>query len=368
MSVTLEATVDLGGSGIKAWYSFSQKPPQNELMIVRPHLAKFPQAIIESEIKLGGLPEHRIWLKNKINDPEIIVVGSFAEMLGASNSIYKVKYEDGVFRLLGVIGAICAKHQLFEKLKLKILLLLPFSEYSKKDEFQNNLRKKLKNLYFQQQKLNLELDYFRCFPEGYGIILHRLKNQNLIKADENKISVLMLGYRNSSYLYFDEGNLVFGKTNNLGFCHIVEQVEKVILTEKNNLLGEILPLLPRNLNSQNPLLLTLVSSKQKSNIEKELKILEKTIKAARHKYWFLLKDWINSIEPKILDEIYLLGGTAYFLREEINSNYSWLTVNWTEEIVQKIKELRALSNQKYREAMAYRLVDSFALHNSREIL
>ena len=304
MPDTLEVTIDLGGSGIKAWYDL-QNSEQNiqDLILMQPHLARFPKEVVESEVGLNlgnKLPEDKAWLKKKANSSEVIVMGKLAKTLGASNPIHKVKYEDGIFRLLGVIGVIYQKHQLFDlKLKLKIFLLLPFSEYNLKEKFERNFLQLLKNIYFQDRKLDLEVDYFKCVPEGYGAIIYNVCKQSYSSETikEKNFAVLMLGYRNSSYLYFENEGLVFGKTEDLGFCQIVDQVSKITLIQKNNLLLEILPLIPEDISFDNPLLLPLVSSDRPNNIKNELKNIAKNIKAARSKYWFLLQEWIDRIEP-----------------------------------------------------------------------
>ncbi len=173
-----------------------------------------------------GKPEHNAWLQ--MDGSSCYLVGRLAQEYRASTSIKSLKYESIVPKILSVVGAIAVKEKLSDCIKLDLALLLPLGESSNNSEVKNELSESISEFKFQGNSYQVDLQRYRCQPEGYGIASNLFKLRSLKLLQAETFAVLMFGYRNTSLLLFKNGTLSFdlSESTNLGFYNFSDRIIK----------------------------------------------------------------------------------------------------------------------------------------------
>jgi hypothetical protein len=249
---------------------------------------------------------------------KIYAVGDLARKLHSPERLKQPKYENAVVKILAMLGVIAKKERLPSVFEVNLACLLPYNEYASHGLLEKQLKESSYPFVFQESKYWIQLNYFRCLPEGGGLLCKGLglttDNQHIRKP-----LVLMWGYRNTSFLYLDQGKPV-GDTNNLGFAQMLNQVsqETVGLTPPD--ICETIFRAGSKLKVRE--LKKLVRSRDKDRKKEELAQIKKALQIARKSHFQTLVEWLESLElDREMEQIILSGGTAYYYREELEKYF-----------------------------------------------
>ncbi|MBG1266661.1 hypothetical protein [Nostoc sp. WHI] len=155
-------------------------------------------------------------------------------------------------------------------------------------------------------------------PEGVGILQYRSRNAN-VKYFQKNIGMLMLGYRNASFILVERGSLAKAETTDLGMNWLVQQFVEhtaVGLSKDNfHIVTAILAAGQGNFDG----LRRLSRKSTDSGVAADLKLFQQVLPSVREGYCRALVRWIKKVA--ILDEILICGGTAEFVRTELTEHF-----------------------------------------------
>ena len=282
-------------------------------------------------------PMNSAWLKTRRRDSTCVVVGQLAQQFRASVSFQRLKYEDAVAKLLAAIGVIvqCEEEEIesMEPIQISVAALLPLSEFSDRERFEQQLERRLRSFYFRDQLIRAELADIYVMPEGSGFAFNLLREfgERWFAARE-AVCCLMLGHRNSSLLIFRHGriDLSASRTADLGFVQLVDKVIERSSGQDRRSLTRVLYELDDDPSPENSLLRSLAKSRQSRNIKREVSELSRVIQIARQEYWQLVKGWMEEFLPTRVDYVCIGGGTSYYLRDPLNDFLGWADPAWVE--------------------------------------
>lgn len=379
----LTIVCDHGTSLTKVLYRVGRNG-QPKHLTMDAQLLKLDANVIENlqQTSRLGKPEHNAWLQ--MDNCSCYMVGRLAREYRASTSIKSLKYESIVPKILSVVGAIAVKEKLAEHIKLDLALLLPLGESSNNSELEKELAESISKFKFQGNSIGVDLQRYRCQPEGYGIASNLLKLCSLEAVQAQTFAVLMFGYRNTSLLLFKDGTLSFdnSETTNLGFYNFSdriikktsgltrEDIQSAIYTCKENIINHKTALGEERLITK-IVVEELVKSRDKQRAEVEKSRIETAISNSKREYWQLLEGWLDEVLPtqRQLDKLVYTGGTSGFFRQELNDylsdKYSDIEVSSTELIERSLQLELKLSkiglNRFKRQQLALRFADAWGL-------
>ncbi len=322
--INLGLTVDLGASltkivgGIskKKYLIFEMEPEVVE--IDRWHLGQYQN----NTYGATGY-ENRAWAG--LND-KYYAVGYLAQsQFNGMRELKKLKVERGIIKILAAVWVLSEYFQLGSSFNLALSCLLPPGEFQVRDKFQADLTEALSSFMSPSGIKQIKLVAFDCKPEGGGVFLqHYLKMGQ--KLSEITTGILMLGYRNASVFLCNRGMIGDYQTSELGMVVML----KAIVANTSGYSAEklLLPIVRagEDLNEQ-PLIRVLRSTEDLAR-ERELAELKQAISSARVQYASLLRDWIQEVLPREVEEMVICGGTADFLRTEIRQILDIHTLYW----------------------------------------
>ena len=380
----LTIVCDHGTSLTKVLYRVGRNG-QPKYLTMDAQLLKLDVNVVENlqETSGFGKPEHNAWLQTDGNS--CYLVGRLAREYRASTSIKSLKYESIVPKILSVVGAIALKEKLSEQIKLDLALLLPLGESSNNSDLEKELAESITEFKFQGKTMGVDLQRYRCQPEGYGIASHLLKICSLESVQAQSFAVLMFGYRNTSLLLFQNGTLSFdgSETTNLGFYNFCdriikktsgltrENIQSAIYTCRENIINHKTALGEERLTTK-IVVEELVKSRDKQRAEIEKARIEAAINNSKIEYWQLLESWLEEVLPtqRQLDRLIYTGGTSGFFRQELND---YLSAKYSEDVeVSSTGELerelqlelnlsKISSNRFKRQQLPLRFADAWGL-------
>ncbi|MEA5504997.1 hypothetical protein VB735_18175 [Halotia wernerae UHCC 0503] len=164
--LNLAASIDVGGSGTKIIYKFSDwKEPKFFLM--SPEVEQITKAdfqrYLDNQLWNGiPLPEHQAYLEWQ---QSIFIVGEFAHEFAAVDRIHERKYENALYKVLAAVGVILEKHGVASKkpksksakITLDLAFLLPWNEYNDHKRFFSQLQEMFKAFKFRGQVWDITL-------------------------------------------------------------------------------------------------------------------------------------------------------------------------------------------------------------------
>ncbi len=346
-------TVDPSSSITKGLYSCV--PFHLQLMLMEPELAQLTKSTISNYEKNQIVSAKTIdsaWVEL---EGKYYAVGFLAQKFYATWGLLELKYKRALYKVLAMVGAIAMENKLPSRFKLSLGLLLPYGEYSDRYRFHSAVKKALSNYRFKGNQYNVELVNFECLPEGAGLLLRgRQKGLSLV---ERSILVIMIGFRNSSFLVIERGEITRGWTNPLGFMVLLEKAKS--MTSGINDRSLISAICDAGKNVRMSSFSHLVSSESKQLRKQELDSLVRAVKIAREQYWQM---WLNSITSEIpnlhsLDEIILGGGTAHYFHSELERLFDKTKSNWCEHLEERIAQF--LGTSWHEGSLEYRLTDVY---------
>lgn len=324
---------DPGMSGTKVVYTIDAGQPR--LMTMESEIIQLPFESMTHRSNMVGIgvsrAENDSWVTLKKNASVCYAVGYLAKQFRASLQLEKLKFEDGVYKLLAVVGAIIQNEKLPDEIALRLTVLLPYGEFANRKQFRENLKRSLRSFYFRGQLLKVSLLSMVCGPEGGGAawdLIGRYGESWL--AQQEAVVVLMFGHRNTSSLVFSHGvvDSQRSKTTDLGFVRLVDKVIDRTSGQDRDSLSRGLYEIGYDISTNNPILRTLIKSTEERNIQAEVKDLVDAIKLARKEYWVLLKNWLQSAVPSRVDELLICGGAGFYLRPELSEYFAWAEPTW----------------------------------------
>jgi hypothetical protein len=296
----LTIVLDFGGSGTKVAASLDNSPIY---FLMPPHCAEISQDDCKSE----DFNENSIWF---CCGDSCYAVGLLAEQAsGKSIKIKPLKVESAPIKTIAAIIIAASKLGLGKKILLSLSILLPSGETQ-----QSNLYKKdLDQLLLQKitspfGAIQLKVRLFKADFEGKGILLYHRQETRSVR----NTMVLMLGYRNASFIA-TQGKIIVSKhCSDIGFHNFLQKI--VSLTSGYSLEHLLLPV-TRYGSSKDELHLApcLRFSPGNSHRFQELEDLKKAIDQAEDFYIRQLIDWLTEFLSAKVDEVVMAGGAAAYI-------------------------------------------------------
>ncbi|MBV6622648.1 MAG: ParM/StbA family protein [Rivularia sp. (in: Bacteria)] len=322
--VQLTLAADIGGSGLKAIYASADGKPGS--LFMEPEVIAVPKAAIDdlSQNNLGICePTNAAWVGF---GGKYAAVGYLAASRFYANAgLKELKYERGLYKVLASVWVLAQKLKLGSCFKFDLAVLLPASEYESRKKFEHILRSLLTSFETPSGNMSLELGRFNCYPEGAGVFLLHSKRVG-VEIGQRKSAIIMIGYRNASVLVSYRGALDSGKTSDLGMVRMIETV----MTKTSGLSESDLcrTIIASGYDINPTPLYKLTRSTTVAARNEEVAALVKAMKEAKNLYIATLISWLNNVVPRDVDEIVFCGGTADYLKKELNSRYSATPCIW----------------------------------------
>ena len=259
---------------------------------------------------------------------------------------------------------------------------------------------------FRGQKLKVKLTQFLCRPEGGGLVATRMRTQGQDWFQKQRLAILLVGHRNTSALYFENGQFMQGDSPLYGFSQLIDLiVERCTILDKHQLLmalvkamqtarkdyetkrrNELSSFRTRDIKMEYPnwkqtkAIQGLVSVRNAELRDAEITALVDAIQSALDDYWHKLLTWSQRVLPQDLDELVISGGAARFLQPKFerqfdkSSRTSDFTGNvvWDAELrepMEKAFKRKALQDDLMvpRFADAYGLFDQMLLSAAEKV-
>lgn len=344
--------VDTGGSQTKIIYQ-TPEADAPEALLMAPEVECISQQQFDRyQERIGWLgspsPQQQAWFT--VQD-QLWVVGAFAAEFDPQDRLHEKKYENALYKVLAAVGVLAQKLALpGPKLSIQLAVLLPWQEFNDRKTFEAQLRSMLATFGFRRQKLKVKLEAFLCRPEGGGLAAARMRQQGLDWFQEQRLVVLLFGHRNTSALYFEQGQFKQGDSPLYGFSKMIDLlVERYSVLDRHALLMGLVKAMQEEKRSQRQrasLYVTsgwqnhsdeptryptwhtckaigaLVSARGEALRDAELKALSDAIEAALDEYWEKLEAWLGQVVPDDLDEVIVSGGAALLLEPKLAHYFS----------------------------------------------
>lgn len=250
----------------------------------------------------------------------------------------KKKYEKAVRMVLGVLGYIAQIEPIDWGTPIHLCLLLPYKEYKDKDTVEYMLRQHLEGYIWCGKELRFNLQKFECRPEGFGAY-SQCANQKL-----ETVNTVVIGQRDASILKALEGRPhPHSSTVELGFNRFVQFIRQDFAIQQEDIdLTRILFDAGYPLNSEN--LKILIQTSDRDIAEYELIRLREVIETARAQYCLTFRLWLED-SVRQADEILLCGGTALYLRKDIEKWLKGAPLNWCDRLRKQANKLLSLKHE-----------------------
>lgn len=311
--------LDFGGSGTKGIYSLHESSQAHSLFM-EPEVGDITVESIKTyEQNLMGAtePENRAWVS--VNG-KTLAVGYLAQSKYYANAgLAELKYERAVYKTLAAIWVVKEKLKLPSKIRIALCVLLPPGEFENKVEFEQLVRTFSADFLAGGIKMQVECVMFKCLPEGAGIFLsHQKRVGEALK--QRVCAVAMVGFRNASVLISHRGIVSReGKTSDLGMVRMVEKVVAATSGQTVERLTSAIASAGSDIDTRP--LVRVLRSRSREGRTSELTTIVKAIRLARHEYVAVLTSWLDQVVPLDVEEILFCGGTADYLKKELNSHY-----------------------------------------------
>jgi hypothetical protein len=348
--------IDFGASGSRAIYTLEKV--KTSLYVTEPHVCQvIPQLVEEYEKSRFN--------SNNFSSGWVEVKGSFyafgnlaKQHLRTNPLLNRHKFELAIFKVLAIIGAISQIHALAEDIALNLAVLLPYIEFNDRELLELTLRDYLKSFRFCGIEKSFRLETFIALPEGAGAMIQgREMGTNF--HDLNLIT-LMLGYRDVSLLQINQGELLRGETESLGFNNLIKSAARGASERDHQRLTQAICKAGSNVNAN--ALKPLLNGVGDTYKEYKLTQLKNAILEARNQYWLTLSEWLRLQTKGDEDEIIIAGGTSRYLKAELSSFLPTITrakLQWCEELEKRIRA--TFPEQVKANSLEYRLADVYGL-------
>ncbi len=357
---------DFGASLGRAIHSTASGYLLPELMLLDPQVVQVPEKSIENyeKYKMGQAnPSDSAWVKY---DQTYFAVGFLAKKnFHAVHCLESLKVDSAIPQALSLIGSMAQKKDLPSQFSLSLGILLPWNEFRDREKFQSQISQALADYTFRGQPLSVQLESFTALPEGGGLFARgrvpTRTGEKLRNARDLTIAVVMLGYRNSSILVIEKGELTRGATGDFGFARMVQKIQTFTSGQKADVLVPVICQARAQLGKR--ALETLARSHRTELRHQEVAEIAEAIADARAEYVALLQNWILQHLPSqtSIDEFIVSGGTARYLKKELSQLLKGLggSINWCASLEERI--LRTFGERVSTHSLESRLADVYGL-------
>ncbi len=345
--------LDFGGSATKGVYA--DVSLNEKYLYMEPEVISLPPSAIANyeSTKLGVAdPVDSAWVTV---DNQCYVVGYLAQSRFNGNpGLSSLKYERAFPKTLAAVWVAAQELKLKNKFSAAIAILMPSSEYESGKQLHSLLVDGLKDFQTPTGNMSVNLTHFDCKPEGGGIyMIHRHQLGDVAKR--KTVAVVMVGYRNASVLVSERGQVNKRTTSNLGFIKLVELVESRIagLPSTAQLASAIAKAGDKvETRYLSPLALSSVPETRSEEVQK----LIDAVNACRIEYARALCSWLREVLPRqvYLDEVVLCGGTADYMRCELENHFAYTDINWNANI--------CLPERLQNSELGSRLCDAYGMY------
>ncbi|HEY9796723.1 MAG TPA: ParM/StbA family protein [Leptolyngbyaceae cyanobacterium] len=320
--------LDYGGSATKGVYADSSL--QEKLLVMEPEVISLPKSAIANyeKTKMGkAQPVDAAWVS--VENDSCYVVGYLAQSRFNGNpGLSSLKYERAFPKTLAAVWVAAQELKLGNKFNAAIAVLLPAGEYENGADLEELLTDGLKDFQTPTGKMSVNLTHFECKPEGGGVyMVHR--SQLGEAAGRKTVAVVMVGYRNASILLSERGQVNKRVTSTLGFIKLVDLVENRIAGLPSTAqLTRAIARAGEKIEARH--LLPLAMSSVPEARSKEAQKIADAVAACRVEYASVLCSWLREVLPRkvSLDEAILCGGTAEYMRPELESHFAHAQISW----------------------------------------
>ena len=315
-------TIDFGGSGTKGIVQIRGGKPTALWIEAAVIEAPYTSLAFQTRNLGNAYPENTAWVG--IGE-DYRAVGYLARSIySATPRLKPRKYELALYKTLAAVWAIKQKFKLSDSFDISLALLLPPGEFEDSTLLKPMLKEAFTQFDTPSGKINANLVGYECFPESGGIYAMYCKNTG--EAIRRKvIALVMLGYRNASVIISRRGILNRGKTARLGMTKMVDLViEGTSGLEASELIEGIVAAG----NEPKPQHFYHLCSS--SNIDAQIEKILSVVNSSRAEYAIALMSWLTEVLPNKneLDEVIICGGTADYLREELDSVFPTTPIVW----------------------------------------
>ncbi|MHC5717783.1 MAG: ParM/StbA family protein [Nostoc sp.] len=316
-------TIDMGASKTKA---IVQEYPEGKpvVLLLDSEVADIAKASIES-VQQEGSPESRTWVG--IGD-EYCALGELARRrFGGISQLKELKYELAVPKICGAFWLAKEKLNLGNDVAAYLSILLPPGEVQDKEQLQVRLKDAFRGFDTPAGKMRVKMLRYDAASEGSGIFFHRRRTLgNNMPAS----MYVMLGYRNASIFTFRSGSISAGITSNFGMSWLVNNFTSKTsgLSPDNPNIIEVLVEAGVSCDSQ---VMQKLSRKRKGDeIQLDGESMSKALLLARDEYWRAIVRWLRSKMDEDIEELVFCGGTADYIRPEIDAYFQkeGIKVSW----------------------------------------
>lgn len=335
--------LDFGGSGTKGIYSLYGSS-QIYSLFMEPEVGDVTvESIKTHEQNLMGAtdPENRAWVS--VNG-KTKVVGYLAQSKYYANAgLVELKYERAVYKTLAAIWVVKEKLKLPSQIRIVLSVLLPPGEFKNKVEFEQLVRTFSANYLAVGFQMQVDCVMFKCLPEGAGIFLSHQKQVG--QALKQRVyAVVMVGFRNASVLISKRGIVSKeGKMSDLGMVRMLEKVVAATSGQTVERLTRAIAEAGSDIDTRP--LVRVLRSRSKEGRTCELTTIVKVIRTARHEYIAALTSWLDQVVPPDVEEILFCGGTADYIKKELNSHYPATPCIFSGVAVPKSVDKHSLGNR-----------------------
>ncbi len=316
-------TIDFGGSGTKGIVQIRGGKPTAFWMGAAVIEAAYTSLAFQTRNLGNAYPENTAWVG--IGE-DYRAVGYLARSIySATPRLKPRKYELALYKTLAAIWVIKHKFKLSDSFDISLALLLPPGEFEDSALLKPMLKEALAQFDTPTKKINANLVGYECFPESGGIYAMYCKNTG--EAIRRKvIALVMLGYRNASVIISRRGILNRGKTAKLGMTKMVDLVIEGTSGLEAEELIEAIVAAGDEPKAQHFYHLCSSNSTKDAQVEKIISV----VNSSRAEYAIALMSWLTEVLPNKneLDEVIICGGTADYLREELDSVFPTTPIVW----------------------------------------
>ncbi|BAY34612.1 hypothetical protein NIES2107_65170 [Nostoc carneum NIES-2107] len=318
-------TLDFGGSGTKGILQI-QGGKATAFWMEPAVIEATRLSLAEKTRNLGNAyPQNAAWVG--IGE-DYRAVGYLARSTySATPTLKPRKYELAVYKTLAAVWVAKLTFKLPNSFHISLALLLPPGEFEDSALLKPMLKDALAEFDTPTGKLNANLVSYECFPEGGGIYAMYCKNTG--EAIRRKVvALVMLGFRNASVLISRRGILNRGKTANLGMAKMVDLVmERTSGLEVEQLITAIVAADSEPKQSH---FYSLCGGCDNSIRTAQIEKIILAVQSSRAEYAISLTTWLKEVLPakNELDEVIICGGTADYLRLELDAVFPTTPVVW----------------------------------------
>jgi hypothetical protein len=347
--------VDFGASATKAIGSLVGTPSDCITLSMSPHCVAVDDSLLLTPDPDFG--EHQSWVT--IEGKSYALGNLSITKFNSSLKVKPLKFTSAVQKACAVISIFAQKFRLPERFELSLTFVLPPAEWDHKQTITDRIKTAVKDLITPRGRIKPKLLSLSPFPEGMGVLL----GQELNLKEIATITVVMVGFRNTSIFIANYGSVNGSQTSDLGFHNLLKEIagktgyriedliepvfnytyfkqqlakytHRIVDCEQSlkdfsgfdysdrDRLKRELELFNRKLTEfQSELELVFNPLLKNSGEDRvaEVDMLIAVIEKENIAYSVRIKDWLNEMMPARADLILLGGGTVEYLNEDFKS-------------------------------------------------